>query len=445
MLRFASPDSLHAMVAAQKHGAAKGVYAICSASPFVIEAAMQQALSEGSDLLIESTCNQVNQFGGYTGMTPADFAAFIARIARSASFPPGRVILGGDHLGPYPWRTEPSGQALEKARQTVSDYVEAGYVKIHLDASMHCADDDPDRPLEPQLSAARAAELCLAAEQAASRAGIQPLYVVGTEVPAPGGVVADHNVLQATSPAEAGRTLDLFQQTFLRRNLQSAWSRVIGLVVQPGVEFTNDFVHTYNRSQARPLSHMIEAVPGIVFEAHSTDYQRKEHLRQMVEDHFAILKVGPALTFALREALFGLAHAEEEWLTTKPELTPSNLIKVTDEAMVQDPKHWAGYFTGSEGELALARKYSFSDRIRYYWPKPAVQHAVGVLIANLTEHPLPMSLLKQFLPTGFEHIRDGKISNQPVHIVWHHIRETIRDYAEACSDSTTEMRASRSH
>jgi D-tagatose-1,6-bisphosphate aldolase subunit GatZ/KbaZ len=113
--------------------------------------------------------------------------------------------------------------------------------------------------------------------------------------------------------------------------------------------------------------------------------------------------------------------------------------------MVQDPKHWAGYFTGSEAELALARKYSLSDRIRYYWPKPAVQHAVGVLIANLTAHPLPMGLVKQFLPAQFERIRDGKIPNQPRHIVWDHIRETIRDYAEACSERTAEMRASGSN
>ena len=443
MTRFASPASLQAMVAAQKRGVAKGIYSVCSANQFVIEAVMQQALHEGSDLLIESTCNQVNQFGGYTGMTPADFAATIAHIAGEMAFPPDRLILGGDHLGPYPWRSEPSAQALDRARGTVHDYVQAGYVKIHLDASMHCANDDADRPLDPPLCAKRAADLCVAAEQAASRTGSLPVYVIGTEVPSPGGGLGNSNSLQVTSAAEADQTVNLFHHTFRRQNLESAWDRVIGLVVQPGVEFSNDSIHEYDRAQAKSLSHMIKKIPGIVFEAHSTDYQRKEHLRQMVEDHFAILKIGPALTFALREALFALAHAEHEWLRTKSEVTPSNLIEVTDKAMLEDPGHWANYYTGSEADQAFARKYSLSDRIRYYWPKPVVRQAVRTLIANLVRYPLPLPLVKQFLPAQFERIRKRMIPNHPQHMVWDHIREVTEDYADACSEHDAGIRAHR--
>ena len=47
-------------------------------------------------------------------------------------------------------------------------------------------------------------------------------------------------------------------------------------------------------------------MPGLVFEAHSTDYQPPESLSRLVIDGFAILKVGPGLTFALREALYAL-------------------------------------------------------------------------------------------------------------------------------------------
>lgn len=70
-------------------------------------------------------------------------------------------------------------------------------------------------------------------------------------------------------------------------------------------------VHEYHREEAQTLSRFIEAQPGLVYEAHSTDYQSREALRALVEDHFAILKVGPALTFAFREAVFALAAIEE--------------------------------------------------------------------------------------------------------------------------------------
>ena len=49
-----------------------GVYAVCSAHPQVIEAAIQQAIEDGSVLHVESTSSQVNQFGGYTGQTPQE-------------------------------------------------------------------------------------------------------------------------------------------------------------------------------------------------------------------------------------------------------------------------------------------------------------------------------------------------------------------------------------
>jgi D-tagatose-1,6-bisphosphate aldolase subunit GatZ/KbaZ len=91
------------------------VYSVCSANPWVIEAALCQAIEDHSMVCIESTCNQVNQFGGYTGLTPSQFAAFVRSIAVRVGFPELCILFGRDHLGPYPWRGEPSYSALEKA------------------------------------------------------------------------------------------------------------------------------------------------------------------------------------------------------------------------------------------------------------------------------------------------------------------------------------------
>jgi D-tagatose-1,6-bisphosphate aldolase subunit GatZ/KbaZ len=432
VIRFASPQALLDIIADQKRGRPRGIYSVCSANSYVLEASVRQAAQYDLPLLIEATCNQVNQFGGYTGMSPRDFARYVTRIAEEMHVSPNRIILGGDHLGPNPWQDEPAQSAMVKARQMVTDFVQAGFVKIHLDASMHCADDDRTRPLDPELSAERAADLCEAAEHAHREIGSEmaPVYVIGTEVPVPGGAWESEEAIRVTDTVAAQETLDLFDDVFHRRSLGNAWTRVIALVVQPGVEHDHARVFEYDR--ARALSRFIESVPGMVFEAHSTDYQLPGLLKQMVEDHFAILKVGPSLTFAFREAVFALARMEEEWLSGRKDVELSSLIDVAERTMLQEPQYWARYYRGTDAEQAFARKYSLSDRIRYYWPRPALAQALQRLVANLERTPPPLSLISQYLPTQYWHIREGLIRNKPNEIIWDHIQEIGGHYAQAC-------------
>jgi D-tagatose-1,6-bisphosphate aldolase subunit GatZ/KbaZ len=429
---------LREIVDEQKRGAARGIYAVCSANRFVLEAVMQQALEDGTRLLVESTSNQVNQYGGYTGMTPAHFVEYLMGIASAAAFPQERLILGGDHLGPNPWQAEPASSSLAKARRLVQDCVQAGYAKIHLDASMRLGDDAPGVPLDKRLAAARAAELCQAAEKAAGDEPeeARPVYVIGTEVPPPGGaLIIEEDHLQVTRVEEARETIEMTRSAFAARGLEKAWQRVIAVVVQPGVEFGDEHVFEYRRAQAAPLSRLIESVPGLIYEAHSTDYQRRAALKELVEDHFAILKVGPALTFALREALFALAMIEREWLAGRQSVTLSGLIETVEAVMVNEPRYWESYYRGGEVETRLARKYSFSDRIRYYWPDAYVQRAVGQLLENLDRAPIPLALISQFLPGQYRRQRAGEIENRPAALIYDRIREVAGDYAWACKTS----------
>src|SRR5690606_28336640 len=96
-----------------------------------------------------------------------DFRAFVSAIAAKVGFPLERLILGGDHLGPNPWKGEPAAAAMAKAEALVYEYAAAGYSKIHLDASMHLADDPKDRSrrLDGRIVAQRTAALCRAAEE----------------------------------------------------------------------------------------------------------------------------------------------------------------------------------------------------------------------------------------------------------------------------------------
>ena len=431
---------LRETIARHKAGAPVGVTAVCSAHPLVLEAALAQARDDGGYLLVEATSNQVDQFGGYTGMTPADFRDLVLELADRQGLARERVVLGGDHLGPNRWRDRPAEEALALAEQQVAAYVAAGYTKIHLDCSMSCA-GDPTPPGD-ELVAARAARLLRVSEQTARDAGTagEISYVIGTEVPVPGGAHETLERLTATSADAARATLAAHRAAFAAAGLDGVWPRVAALVVQPAVEFDHLQVIDYDRTGTRELRTVLEDEPHLVFEAHSTDYQSTAHLTELVDDHWAILKVGPGLTFALREALFALARIEDELV---PADGRSQLVEVVDRVMVERPEYWAGYYPGGEDEQRLARRYSYSDRLRYYWPDPQIEAAVARLFANLSAVAIPPPLLSQYLPEQYARVRAGRLAADPRELALDRVRDVLRAYATA-TKSTGAARASES-
>ncbi|QAY78203.1 D-tagatose-bisphosphate aldolase, class II, non-catalytic subunit [Sphingosinicella sp. BN140058] len=417
------------MVLRHKKGEPIGVTSVCSAHPLVIEATLRHSIKTGQPLaLIEATSNQVNQDGGYTGMVPVDFRDFVHAIAAKVGFPLERLVLGGDHLGPNAWTMLNSSEAMAKAEIMVADYVRAGFRKIHLDCSMSCADDPV--PLPEAVIAERAARLCRAAEGAFDGgAGDAPVYVIGTEVPVPGGAAEDLEELAVTAPDAALATIDMHRGLFRESGLENAWDRVIATVVQPGVEFDHDKVVDYRPERARALSEAIETVDRLVFEAHSTDYQTPQALASLVRDHFAILKVGPGVTFALREALWALDAIEAE--TVAPERR-ARLRDVSIARMRAEPKNWRKYYHDRGDALTLQLQFSLSDRIRYYWPDPEIAAAQEQLFANLRETPPPLALVSQYLPLAYAAVRSGEQSFDPADLVMAHIAATLDAYHGAC-------------
>ncbi len=410
---------------------AVGIPSMCSAHPVVLAATLRECAALGRPALIEATSNQVNQDGGYTGMTPIDFRRFVESLARIEGLAPELLVLGGDHLGPNAWRRQPAAQAMPKAEVMVAQYVAAGFRKIHLDCSMSCADDPV--PLPEAEIAARAVRLCLAAEQAWREApdrGEPPVYVIGTEVPVPGGAHEDLDELAVTSPEAAGATLALHREAFAAAGLDAAWARVIAMVVQPGVEFDHHKVIDYRPEKARALSAFIESQPGLVFEAHSTDYQTPRRLAELARDHFAILKVGPGATFALRETLWALAAVEHEWLGRGSD--EDGLIGTVLGVMRAEPEHWRPYYQ-DPARLQVDLAYSLSDRIRYYWAHPKVQAACAALLDRLEHSPPPLTLLSQFLPRQYDAIRDGRLRNRPAELLRDGAAQSLRPYLAACA------------
>ena len=429
-------NALTKIVEIQKSGKAVGIYSACSANSFVIEAVLKKGLEDNSCVLIESTANQCDQFGGYTGMKPLDFKNYVYSIADKLGFDKNKIFLGGDHLGPLTWTNLNEEEAMKNSEVLIDAYVSAGFTKIHVDTSMKVKDDDPNTRLSDETIARRGVHLVKVAENAYKKLletnpdAVEPIYIVGSEVPIPGGSQAavDEGV-QVTKVEDLKATMNTFKETFKKEGIEDVWERVLGIVVQPGVEEKDSGCTEYDRSKARELSGAIKEVPDLVFEGHSTDYQTKIKLREMVEDGVAILKVGPGLTFAAREGLYALSFIEDEVCKVNGNKL-SNFRDVLDEEMLKNNSHWVKHYHGTEEEIALKRKYSFSDRSRYYYATKSVQNAIDTLLNNLKDG-CPLNLLSQFMPIQYTKVREGLLKNNPKELVLDRIGNTIDEYLYA--------------
>jgi D-tagatose-1,6-bisphosphate aldolase subunit GatZ/KbaZ len=388
-----SPPVLARLFPRAARAGCTAIASVCSAHPVVLEAALRLGKARGEEVLVEATCNQVNHEGGYTGMTPADFRRRVEEMADRCGLDRACLVLGGDHLGPNPWRRLPAERALAAAEAMVDAYARAGFRKLHLDTSMACQGDPPNLPEE--VIAARAARLAQVAE-AAAPAPASLAYVIGTEVPVPGGAREEQPGPQVTAAEAVVTTVELHRGVFAGQALEAAFERAIAVVVQPGLEFGNTEVLRYDPGRAGGLAAARPRISPLAFEAHSTDYQPAAALAALARDGFAILKVGPELTFALREALYGLDHVAAALLGT-PE--PETLRAVVERVMVREPAHWAGYCSGTAADQRLLRHFGYSDRVRYYWSHPEVAAAVTRLLDALGPRHLPASLVGQYLGT----------------------------------------------
>lgn len=407
------------------------VLAVCSAHPRVIAAALHSAAPTEVCLCIEATVNQVNHQGGYSAQQPAEFRDRVHHIARQYRIPPHQVRLGGDHLGPLPWRHLPADQALALAAKTVVAYTQAGYQKLHLDAATPLADDYTSS-LTSEIIARRTAQLCAAAEDAFASTGFTaaaaPLYVIGQDVPPAGGRASHHAAVVVTSPAAFEECIQTTRRIFEVQGLSAAWARVRAVVVNSGAEFGSEQVRPYNSVAMQPLAKAVQAQTELVLEGHSTDYQSSLALKQMVADGIRILKTGPCLTFALREALLALSHIES---SLYPATEQSHLFDILETVMCQHPQYWQAYYSGTRQQQQLARRFSLLDRCRYYWHYSEVQHACNHLLANLTSTTIPQSLISQYLPDVLPAIQQGRLTCNPESLIQYRLQRTLKPYLKA--------------
>ena len=392
-----------------KEHSGTGIPSYCTANEIVIEAVLEQGLRFDAPIVIEGTANQINQFGGYTGMTPENFRDYVFAIAEKVKFDRKKIILGADHFGPLTWANLKAEEAMKNSKELVRLAVLAGFRKIHLDTSMKLADDPVEGRLSDEIIAERGAVLLEECEKAYQELlktepdAIRPVYIIGSEVPIPGGAQEEEAGIQVTKVSDFENTLKTYKNKFEEHGISERWEDVIAVVVQPGVEFGDKDIHMYDRDKAKELCAALKKYPDIVFEGHSTDYQPPEKLREMVVDGVAILKVGPALTFSFREGLFALSMIEKELVKKER----ADFIETLEKVMLENPANWLKHYHGSDDEKRIARKYSYSDRCRYYFSNPEIKAAIKKLFANINSVEIPAGMLRQYMPRQYQRVRDG--------------------------------------
>jgi D-tagatose-1,6-bisphosphate aldolase subunit GatZ/KbaZ len=259
--------------------------------------------------------------------------------------------------------------------------------------------------------------------------GANLTYVIGTEVPAPGGETEAVDTLAVTRPEDALRTLALHRAAFADRGIAGAMERVVALVVQPGVEFGNAQVFPFDRTKTAALSGGVAEMPGVVFEAHSTDFQSEAALAELVASHFAILKVGPELTYAFREAIVAMAAIDDRLVGS----SRSNVISVLERVMDENDAHWRSYVAKTDNER-IDRLFGLSDRVRYYWSDPRVAAALDVLAANIDGKSIHPGLISQFAGASIPQSLGAPLSRR---IISSKVGAVVAKYRRACAPAVT--------
>ncbi len=390
--------NIQSVIEQNRDGATIGLPCFCTANEMVLRTLFECCATHDVPAVIEASSNQVNQDGGYTGMSAADFSQWIGLLSAEYGVANERLVMSGAHLGPRPWSHLSPKDALDKTKNLVKDFAAAGFRKIHLDAPVACNEEQqPDL----QTLATRTARLCEIAEKHSPHPD-QLVYVLTAPMTEPAFEsnfsTEAHRAPPATNAEQLNTTLAAYQEAFIKQGLRHAWTKVVSIDAYLGIGFDHFSVHPLRENPIRRLSTEIMKHDGLSLSATSVDYQSSRNLSTLVENHVVFLKTGPELTFRMRESIFALATIAQQIAVTD---TP-DIIAVIDSAIIEHPADWAPYFTGDIAIRKQLHHYSFSDRLRYYWNFPDVRSQLLKFISSLDTIKLPEALVSQhFLAKEF--------------------------------------------
>ncbi|MCF3642685.1 class II D-tagatose-bisphosphate aldolase, non-catalytic subunit, partial [Rhizobium sp. TRM95111] len=93
--------------------------------------------------------------------------------------------------------------------------------------------------------------------------------------------------------------------------------------------------------------------------------------------------------------------------------------------------YWKKYYPGAAADQYFQRHFSYSDRIRYYWPKAKARTAVDALMGSLAGVAIPRPLLSQYLAHLEPLVSEGRIAPTASDLVGASVERILNIYAQA--------------
>ena len=335
----------------------------CTSNDDVILSIINFCKKNNLPVLIESTSNQVNQFGGYSKLKPSNFKKKVEKLAKKISFPKKNIIFGGDHLGPLPWKNLDYKIAMDRGEKLVSLYFKSKFKKLHIDTTMKLKND---KVFNKQIIKARSEKILSNLNHKYSN---KLIFILGSEVPPAGGerIIRNFNKKKIF---EIKSEILLYKKIFQNLNLKNK----LYLVVDTGMSFNDTKVF---KSKTNILNYLkkISDLMNVKYEAHSTDYQNLKELKKLAKCNFKFLKVGPELTFNYTKAILKMGKIEKRYFKNH-----SDIKKVILKVLKQNKKHWIDYYNLCSMDRVLTGRF---DRLRYYWNELNLKKAKNKLLKNI--------------------------------------------------------------
>ena len=338
----------------------KSIPSFCTSNKEVLNSIMVFAKIYNLPLLIETTSNQVNQFGGYSKLTPRKFYNKIMKMTERFNLNKNRVRIGADHLGPLPWAKKNEKIAIKNSIRLFRDCVKTGFKKIHIDTGMNLKND---RKLNKNIIIERCRKIYFSCTTDKFK---KIDFIFGTEVPAAGGS-KKFKLMQTSLDSIKD---DVKEYKKLRKNFS--------LVIEPGLSFTNNKAYKLNMVSFKKKLKFSKKLK-FFYEAHSTDYQSLGSLKKLVNNNFLYLKVGPEMTYSFMRAVLFLEKLEKKYFFSKI----SNIRKIISLEMDKKNIYWKDYYKGNIRKKEFLKFYSLLDRSRYYWTNKKVLSSLTILKKNV--------------------------------------------------------------
>ena len=397
----------------------KGLPSFCTSNVDVLKTIFFFCQTNKFPCLIESTSNQVNQFGGYTNKTPRMFYKNKSILSKKFNLKKN-LFLGGDHLGPLPFKNQNSNKAIINSIRLINNYLKSDFCKIHIDTSIKCKND---REINQKIIFERTKKILTKINL---KKKIKKIFlVIGTEVPLSGS-----NEKGKISITEDKQIMEEVKQ--FKKLLLSLYNRKVkfALVIEPGMRYMH---HTLTKPKFSnfKLKRNFSLKNNFVYEAHSTDYQNLKTLKNLTKNNFKFLKVGPELTFRYSRSLLFMRKIEEKFISDKKSNFETQIVKT----MLSDNKYWKDYYTAKN--LKIKKRLILNsklDRMRYYFNDKKIIRSIHILRRNINK--ISRENIEKFLKyidlnKKFKNLTKSGLSNFEI-IVLLFLSETLKKYYRAC-------------